>query len=330
MKVSIIGAGSWGSALARILGDNGNDVIMFDLDEETILSINLSHTTPKLPNGKLPLNFLGTTNINVALENEVIILCVPTKALRSVLKDINKIIKTPKLFVNASKGIEPDSLKRVSEIVKEEINGNLIKGYVALYGPTHAEEVIEQKLTLACSCSENSEHAKLIQSIFNNCDYFRVYSSNDLIGAEVCGAIKNVYAIASGVLHGLGYGDNAKAGLITRALLEIKKIVVKLGGNESSITSLTCIGDLIATCISHHSRNFQAGVKLAEGKDITEAQNSISMVVEGVRTAEAIHELCLKLNLDCPIIEAIYKVLNKQDAKTIIKELMNRPISQEF
>lgn len=331
MNVTIIGAGSWGSGLARILGDNGNDVLMFDTSEETVKEINKTHTNAKLPNGKLPLNVFATTDIAEALNfSNVIILCVPTKVMRVVLKNINSNLKSAKLFVNASKGLEPDSLKRVSEVVNEEIDKEKIKGFVALTGPSHAEEVIEQMLTMVCSVSENVEQAKLVQELFNNTEYFRVYTSSDLIGAELCGAIKNVYAIASGMLEGLGYGDNAKAALITRALVELKKIVVAMGGQESTVTGLTGVGDLIVTATSHHSRNFQAGLKLASGADLNEAVSSISMVVEGARTAEAVYQACKKMNLDCPVIDAVYNVIyNKKDVKVAIKELMGRSLKQE-
>ena len=216
------------------------------------------------------------------------------------------------------------------EVVKEEIDQNKIEGFVALTGPSHAEEVIEQMLTMVCSVSENIENAKLVQKLFNNTEYFRVYTSTDLVGAELCGAIKNVYAIASGLLVGLGYGDNAKAALITRALVELKKIVVAMGGDESTIGGLTGVGDLIVTATSHHSRNFQAGLKLASGADLNEAVSSISMVVEGARTAEAVYQACEKMNLDCPIIDAVYNIIyKKKDVKLAIKELMSRSLKEE-
>lgn len=331
MNVTIMGAGSWGSGLARILGDNGNSVMMFDNNQETVDQINNEHTNPKLPNGSLPLNVKATTDINCALDfSNVLILCVPTKVMRIVLKNINANLKEKKLFVNASKGLEPDSLKRVSELVTEEIDSNNIEGFVAITGPSHAEEVIEQMLTMVCSVSKNLDHAAMVQQLFNNTEYFRVYTSEDLVGAELCGAIKNVYAIASGLLEGLGYGDNAKAALITRALVELRKIVTAMGGEESTVMGLTGVGDLIVTATSHHSRNFQAGLKLASGSDLNEAVSSISMVVEGARTCEAVYQACKKMNLDCPIIDAIYNIIyNKQDVKKCIKEIMSRSLKAE-
>jgi len=332
MNVCILGAGSWGSGLARILGDNGNDVMMFDRDENIINEINTFHTNKdKLPVGALPTNVKATTDIKVALNfAEVVVICVPTKVLRLVLKSVNENLTSPKLFVNASKGLEPNTFKRVSEIVYEEIANENVKGFVALTGPSHAEEVIRQMLTTVCSVSENEEHAILVQKLFNNSDYFRVYTGNDLAGSEICGAIKNIYAIASGMLEGLGFGDNAKAGLITRALIEFKKIILALGGDESTVYGLTGVGDLIVTATSHHSRNFQAGMKLAQNHDLQETISSMTMVVEGARTCEAVYQACKKFNLDCPIIDAVYNVIYlHQDVNEAIKNLMTRNLKHE-
>ena len=292
-KVSIIGAGSWGSALARILGDNHYQVLLYDTDKNTVDEINHFHTNlSKLPVGMLPLKVKATTSIKEVIDfSDIIVLSVPTKVLRSVLNLINEIIDKPKLFVNTSKGLEPDTYLRVSEVLNTTINNHYIKGFVALTGPSHAEEVIRQLPTTICSVSTNKEDAKLIQKIFNNSTYFRVYTGSDLVGSELCSAIKNVYAIASGMLEGCGYGDNARAGLISRALVEMKRIVVAMGGKEDTIYGLTGVGDLVVTTTSHHSRNFQAGVKLAKGSNLAETIASMSMVVEGARTAEAVYEV---------------------------------------
>lgn len=332
MKVSIIGAGSWGSALSRILGDNQHDVMLYDVDETTVKEINEQHTNiKKLPIGKLPDKVKATTDIEKAINfSDIIVLSVPTKVLRKVLENIKKVLKTPKLFVNTSKGLEPNTFLRVSEIVYQELEKNLIKGFVALTGPSHGEEVIRQMLTAICSVSTNRENAILVQNLFNNKTYFRVYTGSDLVGAELCGAIKNVYAIASGMLEGLGAGDNAKAALISRALVEMKRIVLLLGGKEETIYGLTGVGDLVVTTTSHHSRNFQAGMKLASGKNLEETITSMSMVVEGARTAEALHELGIKFNLEIPIVDAVYNVIyNKASVKETISELMARSLKDE-
>ena len=331
-KVSIIGAGSWGSALARILGDNHYQVLLYDTDKNTVDEINHFHTNlSKLPVGMLPLKVKATTSIKEVIDfSDIIVLSVPTKVLRSVLNLINEIIDKPKLFVNTSKGLEPDTYLRVSEVLNTTINNHYIKGFVALTGPSHAEEVIRQLPTTICSVSTNKEDAKLIQKIFNNSTYFRVYTGSDLVGSELCSAIKNVYAIASGMLEGCGYGDNARAGLISRALVEMKRIVVAMGGKEDTIYGLTGVGDLVVTTTSHHSRNFQAGVKLAKGSNLAETIASMSMLVEGARTAEAVYEVSKKLNLSTPIIDAVYNVIyRKQSVKKAVAELMNRSLKDE-
>ena len=331
-KVSIIGAGSWGSALARILGDNHYQVLLYDTDKNTVDEINHFHTNlSKLPVGMLPLKVKATTSIKEVIDfSDIIVFSVPTKVLRSVLNLINEIIDKPKLFVNTSKGLEPDTYLRVSEVLNTTINNHYIKGFVALTGPSHAEEVIRQLPTTICSVSTNKEDAKLIQKIFNNSTYFRVYTGSDLVGSELCSAIKNVYAIASGMLEGCGYGDNARAGLISRALVEMKRIVVAMGGKEDTIYGLTGVGDLVVTTTSHHSRNFQAGVKLAKGSNLAETIASMSMVVEGARTAEAVYEVSKKLNLSTPIIDAVYNVIyRKQSVKKAVAELMNRSLKDE-
>lgn len=331
-KISIMGAGSWGSALARILGDNGNDVLIYDVDKNIVDEINNFHTNKdKLPVGSLPLNVNATFNIEEAVDySDVIVLSVPTKVLRVVLKNINSCIKNKKLFINTSKGIEPETFLRVSEIVNQEINNDFIKGFVALTGPSHAEEVINQLLTIVCSVSENTDDAIFVQNLFNNSNYFRVYTSNDLIGAEICGALKNVYAIASGMLHGLNYGDNARAGLISRALVEMKRFCKYAGAHDETVFGLTGLGDLVVTTTSKHSRNFQAGIKLATGSNLQETIASMSMVVEGARTVDAAYKKAIELNIDAPIIEEVYKVIyNHKSVQEAVKDLMSRSLKQE-
>lgn len=331
-KITVIGAGSWGSALARILGDNSNEVLLYDTNIKIVDEINNFHTNlNKLPIGKLPENVKATTDIKEAVSfSDVIVISVPTKVLRVVLKQINAVIDEAKLFVNTSKALEPVTFLRVSEIVKQVIDNKYIKGFVALTGPSHAEEVIQQLPTTICSVSESITDAKFIQELFNNSTYFRVYTGHDLVGSELCSSIKNVYAIASGMLEGLGYGDNARAGLISRALVELRRIVVAMGGKEETVYGLTGIGDLVVTTTSHHSRNYQAGIKLATGKNLEETIASMTMVVEGARTAEAIYNVSKNLNLETPIIDAVYRVIyEKEDVNKAVLELMSRSLKDE-
>ena len=332
MKVTVIGGGSWGSALARILGDNNHEVIIYDRSIDIVNEINNFHTNKsKLPVGTLPLNVIATNSLEESVSDaNVIVTAVPTKVIRSVLQAMNLVLSHKCLFVNASKGLEPDTFLRVSEIVYQEINNDFIEDFVALTGPSHAEEVINQLLTIICAVSLNKDAAKKVQSLFNNNKYFRVYTSYDLKGSEICGALKNIYAIASGMLSGCGLGDNAKAGLISRALVEMRRFVVAFGANEDTICGLTGVGDLVVTTTSMHSRNFQAGYRLATGKNLEETISSMTMVVEGARTVVAAYQYARVNNIDTPIIDAVYDVLyNKKPVKTAINQLMKRSLKDE-
>ncbi|ERJ12799.1 NAD(P)H-dependent glycerol-3-phosphate dehydrogenase [Haloplasma contractile] len=330
--ITVIGAGSWGSALSLILADNGHLVKVYDRDEELLEDINKNHTNSKyLPGSLLPETIKGFNNLRDALENtDVILTVVPTKVMRLVLNQINQELNHPAIFVNASKGIEPKTFKRVSEIVSEEIESKLIKGFVALTGPSHAEEVIDRQLTLVTAASDDVKCATFIQGCFNNDEYFRVYTVNDLIGAELGGSLKNIIALASGIIAGLGYGDNTRAALITRGLTEMRRLAVKAGAKEETLFGLTGIGDLVVTATSKHSRNFQAGYKIGNGKNLKETLDSMTMVVEGVRSCEAAYEWAQKLNVELPITFAIYDILfNYKNPKESLKELMSRNLKPE-
>jgi len=331
-KISIIGAGSWGTALARIISDNHYEVLIYDIDQNTVDEINTYHTNKdKLPNGKLNDSVKATSSIKEAVDfGDIILLVVPTKVIRSVLKEINEVITDKKIFVNASKGIEPITFKRVSEITYEEIQDEYIEGFVALTGPSHAEEVILQKLTLVTAASEDLKYSKIIQKIFSNQQYFRVYALDDLIGAELGGSLKNIIALASGMLDGLGYGDNAKAALVTRGLVEMQKLALSLGAKEYTLFGLTGLGDLVVTCFSPHSRNFQAGRKMALGKDLKKTLSEMNMVVEGARSCKAAYEASKKNNIETPIIDAVYDVIyNQNEPLKVINQLMSRSLKEE-
>lgn len=331
-NITVIGAGSWGTALAQVLCDNKNNVTLYDLNQDIVNDINQNHQNSRFfADITLPSSLVATTNLKEALkEAQLILLSVPTKVMRDVLKSINQELDHQVMIINASKGIEPGTHKRVSEIVKEEIDPNYLEAFVALTGPSHAEEVIERAVTTVTCASTVAEKANIIQEMFNN-QYFRVYRVDDLIGVEIGGSIKNVIALAAGIIAGLGYGDNAKAALITRGLVEIKRLGTAVGAKEETFSGLSGLGDLIVTCTSVHSRNWQAGYKIGSGSNLQEAIDSMTMVVEGVRTCQATYEMIQSLQIEMPIVETVYGVIfNKLDPRVAIAQLMTRDMKPEF
>lgn len=330
MKITVIGGGSWGLALSKVLSDNKHDVLVYDVNPKIVRKINEKHICFQLDED-IPKDIKATINIKDAVtHSDVMLFVVPTKVLRIAIKDILPHITEPKLIINAAKGIEPETFLRMSEVFKEMIPASLLKGFVALSGPSHAEEVIKGMITVITASSETEEHAIYVQNLFHNNDFFRVYSSTDLRGAELGGAIKNIFALASGLIAGKGLGDNARAALITRGLVEMKKFYESYGANTNSLMGLTGIGDLIVTCTSPHSRNYQAGYKIGHGKDLEETLASMTMVVEGIRTCEAAYKYGKENNLEIPIIEAIYDVLFKNlDPDLATKKLLGRNLKSE-
>ena len=330
MNVSILGGGSWGTTLAQVLTDNGNNVLIRDINNDFINKINNNHLHPFF-DLIIPESIKATDSLEETLNfSDVIVLCVPTKVTRSVLNECNKLIKTPKLFINVSKGIEPSTSKRVSEIVNEEISEKNRSGYVVLSGPSHAEEVILRKVTSLVAASNDDSKAKFVQELFNNEKYLRVYTSDDVIGVETGGAMKNAIAIVSGVASGMGLGENARAFLITRGIKEIVSIVVALGGKMETAYGLAGIGDLIVTASSMNSRNFQCGLNLGKGMNVEEAIHAVTQNVEGIRAIEAGYEIGKKYNVELPIINAAYQVVNgSNNAKEALHNLLSRSLKSE-
>lgn len=330
MNVSIIGGGSWGTTLAQALSDNGHNVLIRDINPEFINKINQTHLHPFFDT-VIPNNIKATLDLNEAVKySDTLILCVPTKAMRQVLKEINSMITDKKLFVNVSKGIEPNTSYRVSQIVNEEISKEFYLGYVALSGPSHAEEVILRKLTSLVAASTEIDYAIKVQKLFSNDTYIRVYTSDDVIGVETGGAMKNAIAIVSGIASGMGLGENARAFLISRGVKEIVSIVTALGGKMETAYGLSGIGDLIVTASSMNSRNFQCGLKIGSGMEVDEAIGAIHQSVEGIRAIEAGYEIGKKYNLDLPIIHTAYLVVkNELSAKEALTSLLTRSLKPE-
>lgn len=330
MKISFIGGGSWGSTLANLLSDNGHETLVFDINDETVRLINEQHAHPFFA-AKLNEDVKATSDLKECVDfSDILVLSVPTKAMRPVMENLKELIKTPKLFINVSKGIEPHTLLTVSQIASKIFTEKEMKGFVTLSGPSHAEEVIERKLTVLVAASLKIEDAELVQDLFSNKSYMRVYTSTDIIGVEVAGSVKNAIALVSGVCTGLGLGENARAALIDRGALEIVRIATVYGGQKDTVYGLTGIGDLIVTASSMNSRNFQAGLKIGKGEDVETVVSNSKMVVEGVRVLQSAHEIAVKYDLYLPIIETTYKVLfEKLPVQEAIEIVLNAKLKKE-
>ncbi|PEJ53759.1 MULTISPECIES: NAD(P)H-dependent glycerol-3-phosphate dehydrogenase [unclassified Bacillus (in: firmicutes)] len=325
-KISVLGAGSWGTALAMVLSDNGHSVTLWGNNANQINEINDDHTNKKyLPEIELPQSLKATVNLNEAINGaKYILLVVPTKAIREVCQKLNNELTEEVTIIHASKGIEPDTSKRVSEMISEEINPKLLKSVVVLSGPSHAEEVALRHPTTVTSASENMDEAEYVQDLFSN-GYFRVYTNEDVIGVEIGGALKNIIALAAGITDGLGYGDNAKAALMTRGLAEIIRLGKTMGANTQTFAGLTGMGDLIVTCTSVHSRNWRAGNLLGKGQSLEEVLDNMGMIVEGVRTTKAAYQLAKQANVEMPIVNELYAVLfENKNPKLAVDALMSR------
>lgn len=331
-NVVVLGAGSWGTALAIVLTENGHNTLLWTLHEEQAKEINEQHTNKRyLPNTVLPENLKVTSNLEVAAKHgTTIVMAIPTKGVREVCGNISKYLTEKTLFVHVSKGIEPDSLMRISELMKESLAENTVSDIVVLSGPSHAEEVVLQHPTTVTAACKNIVAAEKVQNLFMN-QYFRVYTNEDVVGVEIGGALKNVIALAAGMTDGLNFGDNAKAALITRGLAEITRLGVKMGGNPFTFAGLTGMGDLIVTCTSVHSRNWRAGNMLGKGMKLAQVLDEMGMVVEGVRTTKAAYQLSQKYDVSMPITSALYDVLfNNMEPKALVESLMLRTKKSEI
>lgn len=322
-KVSIIGAGSWGTALASVLDFNGHQVTVWSVVEEEIemLKEQREHVT-KLPGVKLSEKIIFTTDLKDAVKDrDLLVLAVPSVYTRSTAKNMRPFVNDGQLLVNVAKGIEEKTLMVLSDIIKEEIPQADV---AVLSGPSHAEEVGRRLPTTCVAGADTREAAEYIQNVFMN-DVFRVYTSPDMLGIELGGALKNVIALAAGMADGLGYGDNTKAALITRGITEIGRLALAMGAKYETISGLTGIGDLIVTCASRHSRNRKAGMLIGQGKTMEEAMKEVQMVVEGVYSAKAAIGLSEKYQVPMPIIEQVNLVLfHEKPVKEAVQELMLR------
>ncbi|MBP1999524.1 glycerol-3-phosphate dehydrogenase (NAD(P)+) [Paenibacillus shirakamiensis] len=330
-KAAVLVAGSWGTALASVLADKGIQVHMWTRNEQQMNEINTKHSNQRyLPDITLSPLITAFTDMKEALhEVEAVIIVAPSSAIREVSKQLKPYWHEDMLVVHATKGFETESMKRISTVISEELGCS--EGHiVVLSGPSHAEEVVKKCPTTVVVASLEEAQARRAQDLFMN-TYFRVYTNRDLVGVELAGALKNIIALGAGMSDGLGFGDNAKAALLTRGLAEITRIGVEMGANPLTFSGLAGIGDLVVTATSQHSRNWRAGSLLGQGKPLQEVLNSMGMVVEGIRTTKAARAISKKYGVQMPIATQIYHVLfEDMDTKTAVEALMGRDKKNEM
>lgn len=330
MTIAVIGAGSWGTAMASQLGLKHQHVTLWARSRE--LSEQLDSTRQNsiyLPGVILPQTVHCTTNIEQAVSNaEIVILTTPSHAIRNTARQLAPYISKNTIVVSAAKGLETTSFQRMSEIIASEIP-QLDGRVAAISGPNHAEEVGRQQPTASVVASTLPGVAEVIQEAYM-LPYFRVYTNPDIIGVELGGALKNIIALAAGIVEGLGFGDNTKAALMTRGLAEITRLGVALGANPRTFSGLSGIGDLMVTCTSRHSRNRRAGILLGQGKSAEEIQQETHMVVEGIRATAAAYELACRKQIEMPITQQLWQVLYQdKPAREALLELMTRNKTHE-
>lgn len=323
MKITVIGSGGWGCALAKVLSDNEHQVTLWSKFEEEVNAIRQSgQNAAKLPGIDLPRDLSLTSDCEESVrEAELVVLAVPSSFIRSTCELFKPFIKNGIIIVNVAKGIEDGTLMALQDVINEVLPANPV---AVLSGPSHAEEVARGIPTSVVVGSTDEHIVKQVQDIFMN-QNFRVYGSSDIIGIEMGGALKNVIALAAGISDGLGFGDNTKAALMTRGISEISRLGVAMGADASTFNGLSGIGDLIVTCTSMHSRNRRAGILIGKGKSLEEALSEVKMVVEGVYSAKAALDLAHQHRVELPIIENVNQVLFEgKDPAVAVDELMNR------
>ncbi|MCR5598988.1 MAG: NAD(P)H-dependent glycerol-3-phosphate dehydrogenase [Lachnospiraceae bacterium] len=327
-KIGVIGAGSWGIALAWLLINNGHEVQVWSAIESEIDMLKKEHEhKDKLPGVKLQESMEFTTDLaDACRDKDLLVLAVPSIFTRSTAKSMKDLVKEGQIITNVAKGVEEDTLLTLSQIIEEEIPQAVV---TVLCGPSHAEEVAKGLPTTVVSGAHKKADAEYVQNIFSS-KVFRVYTSPDMLGMELGAALKNVVALAAGMADGMGFGDNTKAALITRGIAEITRLGTAMGGKAETFAGLTGIGDLIVTCGSVHSRNRKAGYLMGQGKTAKEAMDEVKMVVEGVYSAKAALSLAKKYNVEMPIVEKVNEILFEDKmAKDALEELMTRDKKSE-
>lgn len=330
-KIAVFGAGTWGIALARLLAVNGRDVTVWSAIPAELKSLSTTRRHPNLPGMELPSAMHYTADIAEACtDRDILLFAVPSPFVRSTAKKAAKYIPDGQLIVDVAKGVEDKTLMTMSEIIEDELaKAKRTARVVALSGPTHAEEVARDMPTLIVAASEDEAAAKAVQKAFT-APSFRVYTNTDRRGTELGGAVKNVIALAVGIALGLGYGDNAKAALITRGNAELTRLGIAMGCKPETFAGLSGMGDLIVTCTSMHSRNLHAGMLLGRGKTAEEAKAEVGQVVEGINALPAACRLAKKYRVEMPIVQSVDAILSgKLEARNALAALMGRDLKHE-
>ena len=333
MKIAVLGAGTWGIALARILSLNGSAVTVWSKFPEEAEALDKSREAPHLPGVRIPDEIQFTSDPGIAArDTDYLLMVVPSIYVRETAALFCPFAGDHAIWINASKGIESHTLMTLTEVIEDECKksgkGNVRT--VAISGPTHAEEVARDLPTLIVAACEELRTAQAVQTLFEG-SCIRPYTNQDKRGVQICGALKNVEALAVGIAKGLGYGDNTTAAMITRGMEEIRRLGLAMGCDEHTFFGLAGIGDLIVTATSHHSRNNKAGMLIGQGKKPDEALREVGMVVEGVNALPAAVRLCEKYGMEMPLISAVHAVISDgADPKEIVQDLMNRKLKQEI
>ena len=331
MKISVLGAGSWGTALAIILSNNGHDVTLWEYKKEYVKGLIKHHENKVfLPGISIPQEISITHSLEQASNDQhMIVIAIPTQFVRSVLKKMKKFSFKNTTFVSVAKGIEKETLVTVNHIISDELDIDE-SNIAVLSGPSHAEEVSRKIPTAVVAASSSLDTAKDVQAAFMT-SYFRVYSTTDIIGVELGGALKNVIAIGAGIIDGAKFGDNTKAAIMTRGIAEISRLGIELGAKPVTFSGLSGMGDLNVTCMSRHSRNRYVGEQIGMGKKLPEILKSMKMVAEGVETCRSVHQLAAKHHIEVPIASAVYNILfNEKDPIKVTYELMSRGMKAEL
>ena len=328
MKITVVGSGGWGTALALLLLENGNDVALWSHTQEKTDILRATGENPMLSGVALPKEMRFTSDLADVADSGAVLMATPSYAVRETARRMKEFIRPGTIIVSASKGIEKDSSLRLSQVIEEETGGKC--PVVVLSGPSHAEEVGRRIPTGVVAAADDLTIAQQVQDLFMN-QRFRVYTSDDKVGTEICAALKNVIALCAGCCDGMGCGDNTKALLMTRGMAEMARLGVALGGRKETFTGLAGMGDLIVTCCSMHSRNRRCGILIGQGKPIPEALEEIGAVVEGYYAAANARTLAQRAGVERPIAQAAYEVLYQgRDVRGVVDDLMSRAKRSEL